>query len=89
MNGIGVFTDVNSENLDKVWDECFAIQKKRDVKDPRILVQDYIEGYEVRVIVTEGKSLSATIRTPAYVIGDGQNTIENLISTKNEKRKQN
>lgn len=89
MNGIGVFTDVNTNNLDVVWDKCFTIQKRRKVKKPRVLLQDYIEGYEVRVIVTEGKALSATIRTPAYVIGDGQNTIENLINTKNEKRKQN
>ncbi|HJE19778.1 MAG TPA: ATP-grasp domain-containing protein [Aliicoccus persicus] len=89
MNGIGVFTDVNLDNLNEVWDECFTIQKRRKVKAPRVLVQDYIEGYEVRVIVTEGKALSATIRTPAYVIGDGQKTIQDLINNKNEKRKQN
>ncbi|MFC3900417.1 ATP-grasp domain-containing protein [Aliicoccus persicus] len=89
MQGRGVHTDVTPENLDEVWKRCFALQKRLKVKTPRVLVQDYIEGFEVRVVVAEGKAMSATIRTPAYVIGNGQDTIEHLINQKNEVRSKN
>lgn len=86
-NGLGVFTNVTTENIARYWSECIDIQKKRKVKTPQILFQEFIEGMEVRVIVTEGKALSATVRTPAYVIGDGNNTIEELIDQKNNEKK--
>lgn len=89
MQGRGVYTDVTTKNLEEVWHRCFALQKRYKVKNPRVLIQDYIEGYEVRVVVTEGKAMSATIRTPAYVIGNGHDTIETLIKQKNESRSQN
>lgn len=85
-NGLGVYVNVSLDNIHRYWKECIAIQKKRNVKAPQILFQEFIEGFEIRVIVTEGKSLSATLRTPAYVIGDGQSNLEKLIDNKNNTR---
>lgn len=88
-NGRGVFVDVTTDNFREVWVQCVSIQKQRKVKYPKVLIQDMITGFEVRVIVVEGKVLSATLRTPPYVIGDGNNTIADLINEKNKIRSSN
>ena len=88
-NGRGVFVDVTTDNFREVWEQCVLIQKKRKVKYPKVLIQDMVTGFEVRVIVVEGKVLSATLRTPPYVIGDGNNTIADLINEKNKIRSSN
>lgn len=85
-NGRGVFLNVDINNLEYFWNECLDIQKKYKVKNPKVLIQDIIKGFEVRVIVTEGKVLSATLRTPPYVIGDGKSNLEKLIDFKNVDR---
>lgn len=88
-NGRGVFVDVTTDNFREVWEQCVSIQKQRKVKYPKVLIQDMVTGFEVRVIVVEGKVLSATLRTPPYVIGDGNNTIADLINEKNKIRSSN
>src|SRR5690625_3196027 len=54
-----------------------------------IIVEDYIEGDEVRVIVLSGEVIAAVCRMPAYVLGDGTHNIEGLVKIKNEERKKN
>src|SRR5699024_1698275 len=87
--GLGVFIDIKPSNFDYFWKECLIAQKKRKVKEPRLLIQNFIPGFEVRIIVTEGNFMSATLRVPAHVRGDGISTIEELINEKNLKRKSN
>lgn len=87
MAGIGVFMNVDKSNFEYAWGECFNIQNKYNLEEQFILVQDQIKGFEVRVIVTEGKLMSATVRVPAFVKGDGNYTIEELIKIKNIERK--
>ncbi|MCX5566771.1 YheC/YheD family protein [Alcaligenes phenolicus] len=54
-----------------------------------IIVEDFIEGDEVRVFVLNGKVTAAVCRVPAYVVGDGRSTIAQLVDKKNEDRKRN
>lgn len=84
---LGTFLGVNSSNIDKCWHESFNVQKKYKVDNPRVLIQEQIEGLEIRIIVVEGEIGSAVFRGPGNVVGDGIHTIEELIVEKNEKRK--
>ncbi len=54
-----------------------------------IIVEDFIEGDEVRVFVLNGKVTAAVCRVPAYVVGDGRRTVQELVTQKNEERKRN
>ena len=51
-----------------------------------ILVEEFIPGVDIRVHVARGKFIAAYMRTPAHVVGDGQNTIQQIIAQKNIKR---
>src|SRR5699024_11081763 len=87
--GAGVFIDVNEENFEYFWNECLLAQRNRKVKYPRFIIQNLVEGFEVRLVYTEGVFLSATIRIPAHVKGNGFNTIKELIAQKNKMRQKN
>lgn len=84
--GAGVFVNISLENIENYWEQCIEVQSKYNTAKPQVILQEMITGFEVRVIVTEGKALSATLRTPAYVIGDSKSTIEELIHEKNKQK---
>lgn len=81
--GKGVTSNVdNAENFKYAW--LHATQYSNQV-----LVEDYIQGDELRLIVLNGKTLAAVCRIPAYVVGNGIDTIRQLIEHKNKARKKN
>ncbi len=49
-----------------------------------IIVESYIEGFDHRILVVDGKLVAAAKRVPGHVIGDGKHTIEQLVGTVNE-----
>ncbi|MCC5895056.1 MAG: bifunctional glutamate--cysteine ligase GshA/glutathione synthetase GshB [Alkalibacterium sp.] len=53
-------------------------------EDAQILVEEYIEGTEYRFFVINDKVEAVLLRQPANVIGNGSDTIEELISEKNK-----
>jgi D-alanine-D-alanine ligase-like ATP-grasp enzyme len=55
----------------------------------RIVVEDFFEGDEVRILVLGGRVVAAECRVPAYVVGDGASSIAQLVSEKNQRRKNN
>lgn len=65
------------------------VQKKRNNKVPQVLIQNQIDGLEVRVNITEGMVENAILRLQGYIIGDGENSIEKLIKKKNDEKKRN
>lgn len=87
--GVGVFTNVVQDSFDLYWNQSMEIQKKRKNKKPEVLIQNQLDGLEVRINVTEGKVESAILRLQGFLIGDGQSTIEQLIYAKNEEKKLN
>lgn len=87
--GAGVFVNITLDDISYYWDQCIEIQGKYNIDKPQVILQEMIPGFEIRIIVTEGKALSATLRTPAYVIGDSESTIEELIVYKNKKKNEN
>ena len=49
----------------------------------RIVVEQYAEGRDYRVLVVNGKVVACAERTPARVIGDGTSTVGQLIEREN------
>ena len=45
----------------------------------QVLVERYVEGYDFRMLVVNGKFVAASRREPAHVIGNGTCTIEQLV----------
>lgn len=87
--GVGVFTDVVEDTFDLYWKKSMEIQKKRKNENPAVLIQNQLDGLEVRINVTEGKVESAILRLQGFLIGDGKSTIEQLIYLKNKEKKLN
>ncbi|UFU02203.1 ATP-grasp domain-containing protein [Ruania suaedae] len=51
-----------------------------------VLVEQFVDGEEHRVLMVYGKVAAAARRLPANVIGDGRHTVEHLITAKNRAR---
>lgn len=51
--------------------------------EPSVLVEEMFDGKEYRVIATKEKVVAVTHRVPANVVGDGTQTIQELIDQKN------
>jgi cyanophycin synthetase len=49
-----------------------------------VMVEQYITGFDFRLLVINGKFVAAAKRTPAMVIGDGVSTIKQLIDKENK-----
>lgn len=49
-----------------------------------VIVEQYITGYDFRLLVINGKFVAAAKRTPAMVVGDGVSTIKQLIDKENK-----
>ncbi len=49
----------------------------------RVIVEKFITGFDFRVLIIDNKLVAAAKRVPAHVIGNGKNTIQELIDTTN------
>lgn len=49
-----------------------------------VIVEQFIQGYDFRLLVVNKKFVAAAKRTPAMVVGDGQCTIQQLIDKVNK-----
>ncbi len=49
----------------------------------RVIVEKFITGFDFRVLVIDNKLVAAAKRVPAHVVGNGKNTIQDLIDTVN------
>lgn len=49
----------------------------------RIIVEKFITGFDFRILVIDNKLVAAAKRVPAHVVGDGTNTIQELIDQTN------
>lgn len=67
------------ESLEKA--EKAFIHARHYSKD--ILVEQFVEGHDHRLLVIGGKLIAASRRQPAHVVGDGEHTISELISKTN------
>jgi D-alanine-D-alanine ligase-like ATP-grasp enzyme len=63
--------DACKENIGKDWQQ-------------KIMIQEQIKGEDYRLLVINGKLEIATKRIPAFIVGDGKHTIEEIIIETNK-----
>jgi cyanophycin synthetase len=49
-----------------------------------VVVESYIEGFDHRLLIVDGKLVAAAKRVPGHVVGDGEHTIERLVDIVNQ-----
>lgn len=78
--GQGVSVDIRSlKEMDK------AINHLREGGNETVLIEEYISGKDLRVVVIDYKFVAAVHRIPPQVTGDGKTTITQLVKDENSK----
>ncbi|AWF81813.1 hypothetical protein BTJ40_13800 [Microbulbifer sp. A4B17] len=82
-HGRGITTGIAAVDVFRdAWETASA-------KSNKIIVERHISGCDLRVNVIGGRAVSACLRIAPNVIGDGRQNIDELISAKNKKRRDN
>ncbi|MBF9220107.1 cyanophycin synthetase [Hymenobacter ruricola] len=66
------------------WEGAAAGLKAAQEYSRAVIVEQFIEGFDFRLLVVNGKLIAAAKRTPAAVTGDGRSTIQQLIDEVNK-----
>jgi GNAT-family acetyltransferase (TIGR03103 family) len=80
--GAGISVDIT--NVD---DMNAAIEDARRVSS-KVLLEEYVHGEDLRVVVIDGEVVAAAVRRPPVITGDGEKSIEELIKIQSHKREQ-
>ncbi|NJO96873.1 MAG: cyanophycin synthetase [Pleurocapsa sp. CRU_1_2] len=79
-HGRGITININSvEEAEVAYDLASDASKTRSV-----IVEQYYQGNDHRVLVIDNKVVAVAERVPAHVIGNGKNTIKELIDLTNQ-----
>jgi cyanophycin synthetase len=79
-HGRGITININSaEEAESAYDLASNASKTRSV-----IVEQYYQGNDHRVLVIDGKVVAVAERVPAHVRGNGKDTIRQLIELTNE-----
>lgn len=78
-HGNGINADISSAHDV----EQYIVGKDKDVK--RILLQEFVEGDDLRIVIVGYEYANAIVRVPATVVGDGKHTISELIEIENSR----
>jgi GNAT-family acetyltransferase (TIGR03103 family) len=62
-----------------------AIARANEIDDT-VLIEQYVEGHDLRIIVIDHRVVAAAIRRPAHVIGTGEHAIVQLIRKQSRRR---
>ncbi|OUD36242.1 cyanophycin synthetase [Flavobacterium sp. FPG59] len=65
------------------WEDAVAGLAFAQTYGKRVIVEKFITGFDFRVLVIDNKLVAAAKRVPAHVIGNGVDTIQQLIDTTN------
>lgn len=83
--GKGVFANIR--NIEHFKEALKFVRYELNYHD--VIVEEFVDGEEFRIIVLEDRIIGALNRIPANVVGDGVNNIRKLIQLKNKERRQN
>jgi GNAT-family acetyltransferase (TIGR03103 family) len=78
--GRGVYVNIRDP------DELHAAVEKVAAMCPRVVLEEYVEGEDLRVVVINYKVVAAAIRRPAQVTGTGRHSIASLIDKQSRRR---
>jgi GNAT-family acetyltransferase (TIGR03103 family) len=62
-----------------------AVARAREVCS-EVLVEEYFEGEDLRLVVIDYKVVAAALRRPARIVGDGRSTVRRLIEAQSRRR---
>lgn len=79
--GSGVFVDIRTPDE---LDEALAAN---DQEGEIILLEEYVRGSDLRIMVINQEVVAAATRKPAEVVGTGEHTIEELIESLSRRRR--
>jgi len=78
--GAGISVDVrNAEDLTHAIEEA---QQNCDT----VLLEEYAPGYDLRIVVIDGRVVAAAIRKPPHIKGTGRDTVRELIEKQSRRR---
>ena len=66
------------------WEDAVKGLKHAKEYSRRVIVEKFVTGFDFRVLVINNEVIAAAQRVPAHVIGNGKNTIQELIDITNE-----
>ncbi|MBK8176263.1 MAG: N-acetylglutaminylglutamine synthetase [Rhodospirillales bacterium] len=78
--GRGVQVDLRS--LTEVRESIKAARKLCD----KVLIEQFVAGEDLRIIVIDGAVVAGAVRKPAMIVGDGIRTIADLIGSQSRRR---
>jgi cyanophycin synthetase len=73
-HGKGATININN------WEEALDALDYAQEYSKKVIVEKFIHGHDFRLLVINYKLVAAAKRTPAYVMGDGKLTIQELIN---------
>lgn len=79
--GAGISVDISEKG-----DVMRAVEAAGQVCD-RVILEEFCEGQDLRIIVIDHRVVAAATRRPAAVLGDGRHTVRELIETQSRRRK--
>ncbi len=62
-----------------------AFARAREVCE-RVLVEEYVEGDDLRLVVIDHRVVAAAVRKPARIFGDGKSTVADLVAKQSRRR---
>lgn len=71
--------------LTKLEEVREAVQIARQFS-PRVILEEMVDGFDLRIIVIDYRVVAAAIRKPPSVVGDGVSTIRTLIERQSRRR---
>lgn len=68
----------------KTWEDALEGLVYAKKYSRRVIVEKFITGFDFRVLIIDNKLVAAAKRVPANVVGNGKNTIQELIDETNK-----
>lgn len=53
---------------------------------PEVLLEEVVDGEDLRIVVIDHKVVAAAVRRPATVVGDGEHTVRQLVEARSARR---
>lgn len=79
-SGHGITTDLTTaEGLQQAWPEALEARLTTEVPSPRLLLEEFHEGLDLRAYVVGEELVSAVVRVPLHVVGDGRSAVRTLL----------
>lgn len=63
--------------------EVLTAYRLAEMYDRKIIIEEFIQGNNYRILIIGNKMIAAAKRIPPFVIGDGKSTIEELVENEN------